>query len=219
MTSLWESLVNLHGQIELLGEGDMRTKRLTLQLFGTFTSAEQVHAGFADGHDLIRVGSGETVNFGHGIVKGDVVPGLVFDGQAVRSGYAAMTMQYGFVGVDGDCGVHGSRVFAGHVDGGHEIGQLATAVDYAFDADILGLFQQFVNTVDRHFALAFFHGFVAHGLRERHDGCDVGVVVDDVRVFGKWLWGRRPVAIAMMLAHGFQITLPAMASIARIRLR
>ena len=117
-----------------------------------------------------------------------------------------MAVQHGFVGVYGDCGVHGSGMLAGHVDGGHEVGQLATAVDYAFDADFLGLFQQFVDAVDGYFALAFFHGFVTHGLGEGHDGCDVGVVGGDVRVFGQRLWGRGPIAIAVVLAHVFQIS-------------
>ena len=82
----------------------------------------------------------------------------------------------------------------------------AMSVDYAFDADFLGLFQQFVDAVDGYFALAFFHGFVTHGLGEGHDGCDVGVVVDDVRVFGQRLWGRGPITIAVVLAHVFQIS-------------
>ena len=200
------AVVDLHGQVEFLGERDVGTERFALQFLGGFASAEQVHAGFADGDDLVGVGGGEAVHFGHGFVEGDVVPRLVFDGQAVGAGCAAVAVQHGFVGVYGDCGVHGSGMLAGHVDGGHEVGQLATAVDYAFDTDVLSLFQQFVDAVDGYFALAFFHGFVTHGLGEGHDGCDVGVVVDDVRVFGQRLWGRGPIAIAVVLAHVFQIS-------------
>ena len=70
----------------------------------------------------LGVGGGEAVYFGHGFVEGDVVPGLVFDGQAVGAGCAAVAVQHGFVGVYGDCGVHGSGMLAGHVDGGHEVG-------------------------------------------------------------------------------------------------
>ncbi len=178
--------MDLHGQVEFLGERDVGAERLALQFLGGFAGAEQVHAGFADGDDLVGVGGGEAVYFGHGFVEGDVVPGLVFDGQAVGAGCRggrAARLRWGY----GDCGVHGSGMLAGHVDGGHEVGQLATAVDYAFDTDVLSLFQQFVDAVDGYFALAFFHGFVTHGLGEGHDGCDVGVVVDDVRVFGQRL--------------------------------
>ena len=144
--------------------------------------------------------------FGHGVVETHVMPWLVGDGQAIRSGHATMAMQHGFVGMDGDCGMHHSRMLAGHVDGGHEVRQLATAVDHAFDADIARLPEQLVHAVDRHFLLTFFHGFVAHGAGERHDGRHMRMVVDDVRVFGKWLRGRGPIAIAMMLAHVFQIS-------------
>ena len=120
--------------------------------------------------------------------KGMSCQGLVFDGQAVGAGCAAVAMQHGFVGVYGDCGVHGSGMLAGHVDGGHEVGQLAPQSITPSTPTFLGLFQQFVDAVDGYFALAFFHGFVTHGLGEGHDGCDVGVVVDDVRVFGQRLW-------------------------------
>ena len=89
--------------------------------------------------DLVGVGGGEAVHFGHGFVEGMSCQGFVFDGQAVGAGCAAVAVQHGFVGVYGDCGVHGSGMLAGHVDGGHEVGQLATAVDYAFDADFSGL--------------------------------------------------------------------------------
>ena len=197
------AVVDLHGQVEFLGERDVGAERFALQFLGGFAGTKQVHAGFADGDDLVGVGGGEAVHFGHGFVEGDVVPGLVFDGQAVGAGRAAVAVQHGFVGVYGDCGVHGSGVFAGHVDGGHEVGQLAAAVDHAFHTDVLSLFQQFVDAVDGHFALAFFHGLATHGLGEGHDGCDVGVAVDDVRVFGQRLRGRGPIAIAVMLAHVF----------------
>ena len=68
------------------------------------------------------------------------------------------------------------------------LGQLATAVDYAFDADFLGLFQQFVDAVYGDFRLSFFDGFVAHGPRKRNDGCHMRMVVDDVRVVGQRRW-------------------------------
>ena len=131
---------------------------------------------------------------------------LVFEGQTIRPRHTAMPVEHGLIGVYCECRVHITWMIEGHLDGGHQVRQLATAVDYAFDTDVLSLFQQFVDAVDGYFALAFFHGFVTHGLGEGHDGCDVGVVVDDVRVFGQRLWGRGPIAIAVVLAHVFQIS-------------
>ena len=96
-----------------------------------------------------------------------------------------MTVEHGFVGVYGDGRMHGLGVFACHVDGRHEVRQFASAVDDAFDSDLLRLVQQFVDAVYGDFRLSFFLRFVAHGPRERHDGRHMRVVVDDVRVLGE----------------------------------
>ena len=42
------AVVNLHGQAQFLGQGNMRAESLALQFLGTFAGAEQVHAGLAD---------------------------------------------------------------------------------------------------------------------------------------------------------------------------
>lgn len=141
------------------------------------------------------------MHFGHGVIEIDVMPRFVFERQSVGARYAAVSMEHGFVGVDGDGRMHDIGMFAGHVDGGHEVGQFAAAVDDTFYADRLCLGQQFVDTVDGHFGLALFCGFMAHGSGEGHDGGHMRVIVDDVRVVGKGLWGRGPATVAMVFAH------------------
>ena len=195
------TVMDLHRQIEFLRERDVRAEGFSLQFFGGFSGAEEVHAGFAYGHNLIGVGDGKTVHFGHGVFEAGVVPWLVFEWQSVWTWHSAVAVEHGFVGVYGDGGMHGLGVFACHVDGGHEVRQFASAVDDAFDADLLCLVQQFVDAVYGDFRLAFFLGFMAHGPRERHDGRHMRVVVDDVRVLGKWLRCWRPAAVTMVFAH------------------
>ena len=193
--------MNLHGQVQFLGERDVRAESFPLKFFGGFAGTEEIHAGFAYGHNLIGVGDGKTVHFGHGIFEAGVVPGFVFERKTVWSGHSAMAVEHGFVGVYGDGRMHSLGVFARHVDGRHEVRQFASAVDDAFDADLLRLLQQFVDAVYGDFRLSFFLRFMAHGLRERHDGCHMRVVVDDVRVLGKWLRCWRPAAVTMVFAH------------------
>ena len=110
---------------------------------------------------------------------------LVFERQPVWARHPAVTVEHGFVGVYGDCRVQGVWMFACHVDGRHEVRQFASAVDDAFDSDLLRLVQQFVDAVYGDFQLSFFLRFVANGSRARIDGHHMRVVVDDVRVLGK----------------------------------
>ena len=193
--------MDLHGQVQFFRERDVRAEGFSLQFFGGFSGAEEVHARLADGHNLVGVGGGEAVHFGHGVFEAGVVPWLVFERQPVWARHPAVTVEHGFVGVYGDGRMHGLGVFACHVDGRHEVRQFASAVDDAFDSDLLRLVQQFVDAVYGDFRLSFFLRFVAHGPRERHDGRHMRVVVDDVRVLGKWLRCWRPAAVTMVFAH------------------
>ena len=175
---------------------------VSLQFLRAFPGAKQVHAGLADGDHLMRVCEGQAMHFGERVVEAHVMVGLVFQRQTVRSGDAAVTVEHGFIGVDCDGGMNGVGMVDGHLDGGHEVRQLAPAVDDAGDADCRGLGEQLLHVVHRYFRLSFFDGFVAHGPRKRNDGCHMRMVVDDVRVVGQRRWRGRPAAVTMMmLAH------------------
>ena len=196
------AVVDLHGQVQLLGERDMLAEGVSLQFLRAFPGAKQVHAGLADGDHLMRVCEGQAMHFGERVVEAHIMVGLVFQRQTVRPGDAAVTVEHGFIGVDCDGGMNGVGMVDGHLDGGHEVRQLAPAVDDAGDADCRGLGEQLLHVVHRYFRLSFFDGFVAHGPRKRNDGCHMRMVVDDVRVVGQRRRRGRPAAVTMMmLAH------------------
>ena len=71
--------------------------------------------------------------------------------------------------------VHITWMIEGHLDGGHQVRQLATAVDNTPNTDGLRLCKQLVDVVHRDFGLPFFLCLVAHGPRKRYDG-------------GTWVW-------------------------------
>ncbi len=160
--------MDLHRQIQFLGQGDMCPEGLALQFRRVAAGAEQVHAGFADRHDLTGVGGGETVDFGDGLVEIDVMPGLVFHGQPVRAGRSVVAVQHRFIGMDRECRMHKTRVIDGHLDRGHQVRQLATHVDDTRDADSPCLIQQLVDGVDGHGRLSPLLGLMAHAAGEGH---------------------------------------------------
>ena len=55
--------MNLHGQVQFLGKRDVRAESFPLKFFGGFAGTEEIHAGFAYGHNLIGVGV--TMVFAH----------------------------------------------------------------------------------------------------------------------------------------------------------
>ena len=89
-----------------------------------------------------------------------------------------MTVEHGFVGMYCERRVHITWMIEGHLDGGHQVRQLATAVDNTPNTDGLRLCKQLVDVVHRDFGLPFFLRLVAHGPRKRYGGGHVGVVVD-----------------------------------------
>lgn len=95
------------------------------------------------------------MHFGERVVEAHVMVGLVFQRQTVRPGDAAVTVEHGFIGVDCDGGMNGVGMVDGHLDGGHEVRQLAPAVDDAGDADCRGLGEQLLHVVHRYFRLSF----------------------------------------------------------------
>ena len=196
------AVVDLHRQVQLLGERDVITERLTLQFTRRTAGAEEVHAGLADGHHLLGVGDGQPVHLGERLFKRHVVVRLVLELQSVRSGHAAVPVQHRLVGVDGQSRVHHTRMVQRHLHGRHQVRQLATGVDDAFDADGCGLVEQLVDAVDGNRRLPLHLRLVAHRLGEGDDGGDMRMVVDGPGVFGQRLGGRCPAAVAVMLAHG-----------------
>ena len=178
---------------------------LSLQLFGAFTSTEQVHAGLADRYHFARVVEGQPVHSRERILETDVMVGLVAQWQTVRPGNAAVTVQYGLIGVDGERRMHDTRVVEGHLDSGAEIRIFAADIDDPLNADGLRLCEQLIDRVHGHRRLVAFDGLPVHFAGEGDDARHMRVIVDDARVGGKRLRGWRPAAVAMvMLGHGFQ---------------
>ena len=180
----------------------MVAERLTLQFARRTACAEEVHAGLADGHHLLGVGDGQSMHLGERLVEGHVVMRLVLELQPVRPRYTAVPVQHRLVGVDGQSRVHHAGMVEGHLHGRHQIRQLATGVDDAFDADSRGLVKQLADAVDGNRRLPLHLRLVAHRLGEGDDGGDMRMVVDGPGVFGQRLGGRCPAAVAVMLAHG-----------------
>ena len=75
-----------------------------------------------------------------------------------------MAVEHGFVRVYGDGCVNGLGVFACHVDGGHQVGQFATAVDHALHAHCGRLVEQLVDAVDGDLRLPFLDGLMTQCL-------------------------------------------------------
>lgn len=67
------------------------------------------------------------MHFGERVVKLTSWWGLYFSDRPSRSGDAAVTVEHGFIGVDCDGGMNGVGMVDGHLDGGHEVRQLAPA--------------------------------------------------------------------------------------------
>ena len=180
----------------------MRAESLTLQLLSPLAGTEQVHAGLPDGHHLFGVRGGKTMHFSKSVLKAGVVVRLVFERQPIRPRHTAMTVEHGFVGMYCERRVHITWMIEGHLDGGHQVRQLATAVDNTPNTDGLRLCKQLVDVVHRDFGLPFFLCLVAHGPRKRYDGGHVGVVVDGLCVLRQRFRCRCPATVAMVvLAH------------------
>ena len=200
------AVVNLHGQAQFLGQGNMRAESLALQFLGTFAGAEEVHAGLADSHHLLGVCGGEAMYFGERVLERRVMVRLVFEGQTIRPRHTAMPVEHGLIGVYCERRVHITWMIEGHLDGGHQVRQLATAVDNTPNADRLRLRQQLVDVVHRDFGLSLLLRLMAHSARERDYGGHVSVVVDGLGVVRQCFRCRGPATVAMVvLAHGFSV--------------
>ena len=66
-----------------------------------------------------------------------------------------MPVEHGLIGVYCERRVHITRMIEGHLEGGHQVRQLATAVDNTPNADRLRLRQQLVDVVHRDFGCPF----------------------------------------------------------------
>ena len=75
-----------------------------------------------------------------------------------------MPVQHRLVRVDRNRRPHAARVFACHVDGGHQVGQFATAVDHALHAHCGRLVEQLVDAVDGDLRLPFLDGLMTQCL-------------------------------------------------------
>lgn len=104
----------------------MRAESLALQFLGTFAGAEEVHAGLADSHHLLGVCGGEAMHFGERVLERRVMVRLVFEGQTIRPRHTAMPVEHGLIGVYCERRVHVTWMIEGHLDGGHQVRQLAT---------------------------------------------------------------------------------------------
>ena len=80
------AVVDLHGQVQLLGERDMLAEGVSLQFLRAFPGAKQVHAGLADGDHLMRVCEGQAMHFGERVVEAHIMVGLVFQRQTSGPG-------------------------------------------------------------------------------------------------------------------------------------
>ena len=69
------AVVDLHGQVEFLGERDVGTERFALQFLADSPVRNRSMPVSPMATTWLRVGGGEAVYFGHGLVEGDVVPG------------------------------------------------------------------------------------------------------------------------------------------------
>ena len=79
--------------------------------------------------------------FGECVLERRVMVRLVFEGQTIRPRHTAMPVEHGLIGVYCERRVHITRMIEGHLDGGHQVRQLATAVDNTPNADRLRLRQ------------------------------------------------------------------------------
>lgn len=140
--------------------------------------------------------------FGHGVFEAGVVPGFVFERKTVWSGHSTMAVEHGFVGVYGDGRVNGLGVFAWPCRWRHEVRQFASAVNDAFDADLIALGSAVQSTLYTGTSgCPFSCASWLMAWRERHDGRHMRVVVDDVRVLREVVAVLAPAAVTMVFAH------------------
>ena len=99
--------MDLHGQVQFFRERDVRAEGFSLQFFGGFSGAEEVHAGLADSHHLLGVCGGEAMYFGERVLERRVMVRLVFEGQTIRPRHTAMPVEHGLIGVYCACTLPG----------------------------------------------------------------------------------------------------------------